>query len=71
MKANLHIHSRYSDGSQWPDNIVKRAKDLGLNQIALTDHDCMEGVEQFLNSARKAVLRAIAGVEIDCVASEK
>lgn len=70
MKANLHIHSRYSDGTQWPEEIIKRAADLGLNQVALTDHDCMEGVEQFLNSARKAGLQAIAGVEIDCVAAE-
>ena len=70
MKANLHIHSRYSDGTQWPECIVKRAKNLGLNLVALTDHDCMEGVEQFLNSARRVGLRAIAGVEIDCVASE-
>jgi len=70
MKANLHIHSKYSDGTLWPAEIVKRAKDLGLDQIALTDHDCMEGVEQFLSSSRKAGLQAIAGVEIDCVADE-
>jgi len=70
MKVNLHLHSKYSDGTLWPDEIVKRAKALGLTQVSLTDHDCMEGVEQFLNSARKAGLQAIAGVEIDCVAAE-
>jgi len=70
MKVNLHLHSKYSDGTLWPDEIVKRAKDLGLDQIALTDHDCMEGVKQFLREAGKAGLQAIAGVEIDCVAPE-
>jgi len=70
MKVNLHLHSKYSDGTLWPDEIVKRAKKLDLDQIALTDHDCMEGVEQFLNAAREAGVQTIAGVEIDCVAAE-
>ena len=70
MKTNLHLHSRYSDGTLWPDEIIQRAKNLGLNQVALTDHDGMEGVEPFMKSAAKAGLHAIAGVEIDCVAPE-
>ncbi|MCJ7589677.1 MAG: PHP domain-containing protein [Candidatus Aminicenantes bacterium] len=70
MKANLHTHSKYSDGTQWPEEIVARARKIGLHQMALTDHDCMEGVEPFIMAAQKAGIQAIAGVEIDCVAPE-
>ena len=70
MKTKLHIHSRYSDGTRWPDEIIKRAAKLGLTLVALTDHDCMEGVESFLRSASQSGLQAIAGVEIDCMAAE-
>lgn len=70
MRVNLHLHSRYSDGTLWPEEIIKRAKKLALDQVALTDHDCMEGVEAFMDSARKRGIQAIPGVEIDCEAPE-
>lgn len=71
MKANLHLHSRYSDGTLWPAEIVERAKGLGLEAISLTDHDCMEGVAEFLGAAGKAGIAAYAAVEIDCQDSFK
>lgn len=37
-KINLHIHSNYSDGKQTINQIVKRALNLGLDYIAITDH---------------------------------
>ncbi len=67
MKANLHIHSRYSDGTQWPKEIVIRAKSLGLQYIALTDHENLEGIQEFIQAAEEQGIHAIAGVEIDCV----
>jgi len=70
MKVNLHLHSKYSDGTQWPEEIIIRASKVGLNQVALTDHDCMEGVDVFLLTAKTAGLKAISGVEIDCMAPE-
>jgi hypothetical protein len=70
MKANLHLHSRYSDGTLWPVDVAKRAATLGLQMIALTDHDSMEGVSELLEACGRVGLRGVAGVEIDCVAPE-
>lgn len=70
MKVNLHMHSKYSDGIWWPEEIIARSSSLGLNQVALTDHDCMEGVEPFLLAAKEMGIQAIVGVEIDCIAPE-
>jgi 3',5'-nucleoside bisphosphate phosphatase len=70
MKANLHLHSRYSDGTLWPTDVAERAAALGLRMIALTDHDSMEGVPELLETCGRLGLRGVAGVEIDCVAPE-
>lgn len=40
---DLHIHSTYSDGTCTIEEIIKEAKDLGLNQIAITDHNILKG----------------------------
>lgn len=69
MKANLHLHSLYSDGYPWPEQIVSRACGVGLEIISLTDHDCMNGVEEFLAACRKSGISGIPGVEIDCADS--
>lgn len=39
MKSDLHIHTYYSDGVFSPEKIVDTALDVGLDVIALTDHD--------------------------------
>jgi predicted metal-dependent phosphoesterase TrpH len=70
MKANLHLHSRYSDGVLWPSDVAQRAASVGLQMIALTDHDSMEGVPEFLDACGRLSLRGVAGIEIDCVAPE-
>jgi hypothetical protein len=70
MRANLHLHSRFSDGTLWPTDVAKRAAGLGLQMIALTDHDSMAGVPEFLEACERRGLRGVAGIEIDCVAPE-
>ncbi len=67
MKTNLHIHSRYSDGTQWHKEIVHRAKKIGLELIALTDHDILSGNKEFIKACKKQKINGISGVEIDCV----
>lgn len=67
MKVNLHLHSKFSDGVEWPEDIASRAKNIGLDVVSLTDHDSMEGVPRFLSACRKLGMEAIAGVEIDCI----
>ncbi|HVL33783.1 MAG TPA: PHP domain-containing protein [Actinomycetota bacterium] len=45
MKFDLHTHSTMSDGSCTPEEVVQRALDAGLDGIALTDHDALDGVD--------------------------
>jgi len=62
--ADLHLHSHYSDGSFPPAEVVRRAKVAGLAAIALTDHDTVDGLPEFLAAASAAGLTAIPGVEL-------
>lgn len=70
MKANLHIHSRFSDGSLWPSEIVEKAQRLGLGLISITDHDTLGGVSETLSHASWRGIAAIPGCELDCEARE-
>ena len=67
---DLHMHSTCSDGSFAPEALVEMASKIGLNAIALTDHDTVKGVDPFLSACERvsaesdSPLRAITGVEI-------
>ena len=63
MTGDLHCHSIYSDGSATPEQIGKYALRKGLDYIALTDHDTMNGVARLEAYARATSLRVIPGVE--------
>ena len=41
--ADLHLHTFFSDGTFSPEELARRAKEKGLNIVALTDHDTVEG----------------------------
>ena len=51
MAVDLHTHSRYSDGSDTPTEIVIKAKGIGLSAIALTDHDLLDGIDEAAEAA--------------------
>lgn len=70
MEANLHLHSRYSDGSLWPERIAELAAGAGLGLAALTDHDTLGGCDRFAAAAAKLGLATVSACEIDCVAPE-
>lgn len=70
MKANMHMHSRYSDGSLWPESIVKLAKQQKIELLALTDHDTFGGTEEFLETCKTLDIKSFPAVEIDCVIPE-
>ncbi len=63
--THLHIHSHYSllDGLTKIDELVKRAKEIGVDQIALTDHGVLYGAVEFYKAAKKAGIKPILGVE--------
>jgi DNA polymerase-3 subunit alpha len=63
--VHLHVHSEYSllDGFSNIKKLVKRAKDMGMPALALTDHGTMFGVIEFYNAATEAGIKPIIGVE--------
>ena len=61
---DLHTHSLASDGSDSPCGLLRRAQEIRLHAIALTDHDTVSGLEEFLNTEHDSSLLAVPGVEI-------
>lgn len=65
MRANLHLHSRYSDGTRTPEEIVRAAMREKLGMIALTDHDSMGGTARMAAACASADIRFIPACEVD------
>jgi DNA polymerase-3 subunit alpha len=66
MFAHLHIHTEYSllDGMCRIPDLVARAKELGMDSLAITDHGVMYGTIQFYVQARQAGIKPIIGCEV-------
>ena len=63
MFCDLHTHSTYSDGSNSPAEIVSAAKERNL-VVALTDHNTVKGLPEFMAQAEKAGVTGVPGVEL-------
>ena len=63
--THLHVHTHYSllDGANKIPDLVKRAKSLGMDSLAITDHGCMFGVVEFFNECKKEGIKPILGME--------
>ncbi|WP_169392072.1 MULTISPECIES: PHP domain-containing protein [Psychrobacter] len=66
MKIDLHCHSTCSDGTFSPEEVIARAKIAGIELLALTDHDTLQGIESAKSAAKDAGITLIHGVEISC-----
>ena len=66
MFTHLHVHTEYSllDGMCSIPKLVDRAKELGMNSLAITDHGVMHGVIEFYQAAKEAGIKPIIGCEI-------
>ncbi|HSZ55063.1 MAG TPA: PHP domain-containing protein [Tepidisphaeraceae bacterium] len=64
--VDLHCHSTASDGTFAPSKVVALAVASGLSALALTDHDTIGGVSEAAESARKAGIDFLPGIEISC-----
>ncbi|MGQ9524106.1 MAG: DNA polymerase III subunit alpha, partial [Armatimonadota bacterium] len=64
--AHLHNHSWFSfqDGTPAPEAIVKRAAELGMDAVALTDHDNVSGAVRLHRAALDARVKPIQGAEV-------
>ncbi len=62
--ADLHTHSKQSDGDLTPTELIHEAKELGLQAVALTDHDTLAGLPEALQAGKQAGITVICGVEV-------
>ena len=66
MRIDLHTHSNRSDGTTSPGALVRHALEVGIDVLALTDHDTTEGWEEAAAAASEEGLTLVRGIEISC-----
>src|SRR5437868_3190189 len=67
MRADLHVHSSASDGTDPPAEVMRRAARAGLDVVALTDHDTVAGhAEARVAAGRLNPLALLPGMELSC-----
>lgn len=64
MRADLHTHSTASDGQYTPAELVRLARDRGLDALALTDHDTVDGLAEAVQEGERLGVRVIRGIEL-------
>lgn len=64
MIADLHTHSTASDGQYTPLELVRLAEVRGLEALALTDHDTVDGLDEAARAGNELGLRILRGVEL-------
>jgi len=70
MSIDLHTHSTASDGTLSPTELIRLAKETGLDAIALTDHDTFKGVPEALAAGRELGMEVIPGCELSLESPE-
>src|SRR6185436_18567298 len=61
---DLHAHTTASDGSLSPRELVERAARQGVNALAVTDHDTLDGLEEAIAAGRDFGVEIVPGLEI-------
>ncbi len=64
MRIDLHTHSRASDGTQSPGDVVRAAAAAGLDVLGLTDHDTTAGWDEAAAAAEVEGLALVRGIEV-------
>ena len=64
MSIDLHAHTTASDGSFSPAELVRHARDIGLNAVAVTDHDTFGGWDQALRAGEEIGVEVVPGIEL-------
>jgi DNA polymerase III alpha subunit len=64
--VELHCHTNYSllDGASHPEDLLDRAQALGIDTLAVTDHDGLYGMVHFYHAARERGIKPIVGAEL-------
>ncbi len=61
---DLHLHTRFSDGSLTPAEVVALAHQAGITAMAITDHDIVDGIPHAMEAAAEPGLEIVPGVEL-------
>ena len=64
MTCDLHTHTYHSDGTDSPRELARLAKESGLSAIALTDHNTVSGLPEFLSATEEYGIIGVGGTEI-------
>ena len=64
MRADLHIHTYFSDGLQSPDDVARTAKNNGVELISITDHDTALAYPEIFSCCENRGIKAVYGIEI-------
>ena len=64
MPCDLHTHSTHSDGTLTPSALIALAKEAGLTAVALTDHNSISGLPDFMAEAHRQGVTPVAGTEL-------
>lgn len=70
MSADLHCHTKLSDGSMGIEDIITLAEKRGITTISITDHDCMAGNVRAKIIGERRGINVLPGVEISATDSE-
>lgn len=63
-RIDLHLHTTYSDGSLPPAEVLELAQKAGVNALAITDHDIVDGIPEAIEAGRRLGIEIIPGVEV-------
>lgn len=71
FKADLHMHSNYSDGKLTPVQLIDLSKKSGISIISITDHDNVNGLNEAVKYGKEKGVQVIPGVEISADLGEQ
>ena len=66
MRIDLHTHSSVSDGTDTPAELVRKARAVGLDVVALTDHDTFDGLDEAAAEGDRLGIPVVRGMELSC-----
>lgn len=61
--CDLHTHSTFSDGTDTPTELIKKAEAANLAAVALTDHNSISGLSEFLSASKDSKVIGVPGAE--------
>ncbi len=64
---DLHVHTTCSDGLLPPEEVVIKAKEVGLTAVGIADHDSVNGIEKALTKGTEIELEVVPAVELSCL----